>query len=88
MTGLPVLSEPVGEELDLARRLAREAGDLQLARWNDLVVRGHKAHLNDLVSDVDVASEKLLVAGLRSVFPDDGVLGEEGTDIAGRSGRR
>lgn len=52
------------------------------------MVRGTKAHANDLVSDVDIASEELIVAGLTEDFPDDGVLGEEGTDRVGRSGRR
>lgn len=76
------------DALHLAVRLAHRAGELQLARRDDLVVRGTKAHANDLVSDVDIASEELIVAGLTEAFPDDGVLGEEGTDRVGRSGRR
>lgn len=76
------------EALETAVRLARQAGELQLARRDDLVVQGVKAHANDLVSDVDIASEKLIVEGLAEVFPDDGVLGEEGAHSPGRSGRR
>ncbi|GAA2437238.1 inositol monophosphatase family protein [Actinomadura vinacea] len=76
------------DALPTAVRLARQAGELQLARRDELVVHGTKAHVNDLVSDVDLASEDLLAAGLREAFPDDGVLGEEGTDLPGTSGRR
>ncbi|MEQ3550799.1 inositol monophosphatase family protein [Pseudonocardia nematodicida] len=86
MTGTIV--GPGAEELSVAVRLAREAGALQLERWDGLRVQGTKAHVNDLVSDVDIASEGLLVDGLRAAFPDDGVLAEEGTDLAGGSSRR
>jgi myo-inositol-1(or 4)-monophosphatase len=72
--------------LDIAVDLAHQAGRLQLERRTALVVRGAKAHANDLVSDVDVASERLIVDGLLRHCPDDGLLGEEGTTQAGTSG--
>jgi myo-inositol-1(or 4)-monophosphatase len=78
---------------DLAAALARDAGALQV-RERPGVTAGRgarvtsKAHANDLVSDVDRASEELIVDGLRAAFPDDGVLGEEGASVAGASGRR
>jgi fructose-1,6-bisphosphatase/inositol monophosphatase family enzyme len=78
---------------DLAASLARDAGALQV-RERPGVTAGRgarvtsKAHANDLVSDVDRASEELIVDGLRVAFPDDGVLGEEGAGVAGASGRR
>lgn len=75
------------DALAVAVRLAQQAGGLQLLRRDGLVVRGTKAHANDLVSDVDLASEELIVAGLAEAFPDDGLLGEEGTSREGRSGR-
>jgi myo-inositol-1(or 4)-monophosphatase len=76
--------------LDLAVTLAHEAGALQVRERRGLASDRitTKAHANDLVSDVDVASEKLIVDGLLAAFPDDGVLGEEGGDVAGTSGRR
>jgi myo-inositol-1(or 4)-monophosphatase len=40
------------------------------------------------VSHVDLASEALIVDGLRAAFPGDGVLGEEGGGMPGTSGRR
>ena len=73
---------------DIAVTLAREAGALQLRERPGVTVRATKAHRNDLVSDVDLASEALIVDGLRAAFPDDGILGEEGESTAGTSGRR
>jgi len=80
-------------EHDLAVRLAREAGALQVRERAGVAGpsgTGHsvKAHANDLVSHVDLASEELIVGGLRAAFPDDGVLGEEGGGVPGTSGRR
>ncbi|TWF80484.1 myo-inositol-1(or 4)-monophosphatase [Pseudonocardia hierapolitana] len=72
--------------LDVAVGLAHRAGRLQLERRAALVVQGAKAHANDLVSDVDLASEQLLVDGLLRACPDDGLLGEEGTSRAGTTG--
>jgi myo-inositol-1(or 4)-monophosphatase len=87
-----VTSEPVHAELqaacEVAVALAREAGALQLRERRGVTVRATKAHRNDLVSDVDLASEALIVDGLGAAFPDDGVLGEEGESTAGVSGRR
>ena len=73
---------------DVAVTLAREAGELQLRERPGVTVLATKAHRNDLVSDVDLASEALIVDGLRAAFPDDGVLGEEGEATVGVSGRR
>ena len=73
---------------DLAVRLAREAGALQVRERAGATTHTVKAHANDLVSHVDLASEALIVGGLREAFPDDGVLGEEGGGITGTSGRR
>src|SRR6185437_16225472 len=68
--------------------IAERAGRLQVQRRPSLVVKGTKAHVNDLVSDVDLASEQLIGDALTALWPDDGILGEEGHDTAGTSGRR
>ena len=73
---------------DLAVRLAREAGALQVRERAGITAHTVKAHANDLVSHVDLASEALIVDGLRAAFPGDGVLGEEGGGVPGNSGRR
>ena len=68
--------------------LAREAGRLQVRERATLTLHGWKAHANDLVSDVDLASERLIADGLRAGFPTDSLLAEEGASSAGTSGRR
>jgi myo-inositol-1(or 4)-monophosphatase len=78
------LEAVVNDVVDIAER----AGRLQVERRASLVVRGTKAHVNDLVSDVDLASERLIVDALTAAWPDDGILGEEGHDTAGTSGWR
>jgi myo-inositol-1(or 4)-monophosphatase len=74
--------------LATAEDLAREAGRLQVRQRATLTVHGWKAHANDLVSDVDLASERLIVDGLRAAFPADGLLAEEGSSNAGTGSRR
>jgi myo-inositol-1(or 4)-monophosphatase len=74
--------------LATAEDLALGAGRLQVSQRATLTVRGSKAHANDLVSDVDLASERLIVDGLRAAFPADGLLAEEGSSSAGTSNRR
>ena len=68
--------------------IAERVGRLQVQRRASLVVKGTKAHVNDLVSDVDLASERVITDALGAAWPDDGILGEEGHDTAGTSGRR
>ncbi|HEU4346893.1 MAG TPA: inositol monophosphatase family protein [Actinoplanes sp.] len=74
--------------LATAQDLAREAGRLQMRERATVTVHGSKAHANDLVSDVDLASERLIVDGLHAAFPADGLLAEEGSNSTGTSGRR
>jgi myo-inositol-1(or 4)-monophosphatase len=40
----------------------------------------------DLVTDVDRTGERLIVGLLHDARPDDGIVGEEGTQLTGRSG--
>jgi myo-inositol-1(or 4)-monophosphatase len=74
--------------LDLASDLAVQAGRLQLDRRSSVVVGGTKAHANDFVSDVDVDSERLIVAGLSDAWPHDGILAEEESNTPGSTGWR
>ena len=71
---------------ELATDLAVRAGRLQLERRDTLKMGAPKAHLNDVVSDVDIDSERLIVDGLRSAWPDDAVQAEEGHGRDGTSG--
>jgi myo-inositol-1(or 4)-monophosphatase len=47
-----------------------------------------KSSSTDMVSDADREAEQAIVAILRAERPDDGLLGEEGTDEQAASGRR
>jgi myo-inositol-1(or 4)-monophosphatase len=81
----------LGAARDLAVSLARDAGALQVRERAGVTVvatTATKAHANDLVSEIDLASERLIVDGLRAAFPEDGILAEEGVDSTGTSGRR
>jgi myo-inositol-1(or 4)-monophosphatase len=75
--------------LELARRTAREAGELVLRHRRDGVsVARTKSSLTDVVTEADQASEQLIRSRLLDARPDDGFLGEEGDDLAGSSGVR
>lgn len=91
--GLP--DEGLLDELaTLAASLAKQAADLLLDGMASVPALleearvGTKSSATDMVTEVDRASERLLVAGILAARPDDGILGEEGTDRPGRSGVR
>ncbi|NEK58883.1 inositol monophosphatase [Geodermatophilus sabuli] len=75
--------------LELAVGTAREAADL-VARGRDSAADqvDVKSSPVDMVTAVDKACEELVVARLLGARPDDGLLGEEGSDRAGSSGVR
>lgn len=77
------------ELLELAVRLAAEAGRLLVEdRPRDLGVAETKSSPTDIVTVMDQRSEKLIVEGILAERPDDGILGEEGSERAGTSGVR
>jgi len=64
--------------LDLAVRMARDAGALQRERWGSELTIATKSADVDLVTEVDRACEELIVATLARERPGDAVLAEEG----------
>ena len=74
--------------LELATRLAREAGALALAMREGIVAESTKSSPTDVVTAADRAVERLLVEGIRAARPDDGLLGEEGASREGTTGLR
>jgi histidinol phosphatase-like enzyme (inositol monophosphatase family) len=74
-------------ELEVARRLARRAGEIALEHAARGVTADQKAD-DSPVTAADRACEAYIAGALREAFPDDGLLGEEGARDAGRSGRR
>jgi myo-inositol-1(or 4)-monophosphatase len=77
------------ELLELAIDLGQQAAEL-LVRGLDRVRASieTKSSGTDMVTEMDRASETLIVAGILARRPDDGIVGEEGTDRGGRSGVR
>ena len=68
----------VREVLALAQRIAREAGAIQRDHFEtDFAVRTKSSSI-DLVTEVDLACEKALVAAIERERPGDGILAEEG----------
>lgn len=71
--------------LDLALKISRQAGELLVNRpasW-DLTV---KSTAIDIATQMDIASEKLIVESILAARPDDGILGEEGASRESKSG--
>lgn len=77
------------ELLPIALEAAERAGTLlRDSRPDDLGVAATKSSAIDVVTEMDIASEKLIRDFLAERRPDDGLLGEEGADTAGSSGVR
>lgn len=75
------------KELELARRLAAQAAQTALAHRGRGLEAESKADLSP-VTAADRACERLIAAALEEVFPEDGLIGEEGAWRPPRSGRR
>ncbi|HEU4560587.1 MAG TPA: inositol monophosphatase family protein [Longimicrobium sp.] len=82
MTG----ASPFGDEAAFALAVAADAAQLVAAGSGTADVR--EKQRADLVTDVDVASEALIVGRLRERFPSDAVLAEESAAAAVLHGRR
>ncbi len=68
-------------ELKIAEHAAREAGKLITGLLGKAGVAEKGLNYN-LVTDADTASEKCIVSIIKQEFPDDAIIGEEGTSCA------
>ena len=78
---------PFEKELEIARRIAAQAGRQALENQ----ARGFESETkpdDSPVTSADRANEQLITRLLGEAFPDDGILGEEGATREARSGRR
>ncbi|WP_262702783.1 MULTISPECIES: inositol monophosphatase family protein [Streptomyces] len=84
------MTDPLMTELlETALEAARGAGDLlRDGRPADLGVAATKTSPIDVVTEMDIAAEKLITDLLARRRPRDGVLGEEGSSSEGSSGVR
>jgi len=69
----------LGSALEVAQDAAREAGEVLLGGFRTSGVGSvrSKGIKRDLVTDLDLASERLLVERIRSVYPGHAIEGEE-----------
>jgi len=84
------VTDPLHQELlALAQEAARRAGELlRDGRPADLAVAATKSSPIDVVTEMDIAAEKLITDLISERRPDDGFLGEEGASTEGTSGIR
>ncbi len=80
MTESPPLSRTGRSAMDVALEAARAAGRILMDRWltdKEVSFKGRA----DIVTDVDLAAEKAILALLRDEYPDFGILAEESEPI-------
>ncbi|MEY9837960.1 inositol monophosphatase family protein [Streptacidiphilus sp. EB103A] len=89
MDDLKDLKDLKAELLDLALEAASRAGALlRDGRPDDLGVAATKSSSVDVVTEMDLAAEKLITELITARRPEDGLLGEEGASRAGSTGVR
>lgn len=62
---------------DFIQDIARRAGELTLQYFNKAEVQYTKSHALDVVTQADLASNKLIVGAIAEKFPNDGIISEE-----------
>jgi myo-inositol-1(or 4)-monophosphatase len=73
----------------IAEEAARAAGAILLERFgSERALEQTKSSPTDLVSEADLLAEKAIRDVLAVRAPDDAIMGEEGADTPGTSGRR
>lgn len=77
----------MNDDAELAASLVREAGELARGMRDEGLDQVRKTSVSDIVTAADHAAEDLVVRRLREARPDDGIVGEEGTEHSSASGR-
>jgi myo-inositol-1(or 4)-monophosphatase len=75
-------------EMEKAIAIAEETGQVLLRHFADSSLEVQSKGPRDVVTPADFESEALVLRRLHDAFPDDDVIGEEGTDTAGGKRRR
>jgi len=71
--------------LEVAVAIVREAGEILLSGIGQQKSVEHKSSMVDLVTQQDHLAEALIVERLRELFPDHGIVAEEGSNKDGGS---
>jgi myo-inositol-1(or 4)-monophosphatase len=75
------------DDYALAAALVTEAGRLALRMRAEGLTGTQKTSVSDVVTAADHAAEEFIVQRLRELRPDDAIVGEEGANFPGTSGR-
>ncbi|HXV13688.1 MAG TPA: inositol monophosphatase family protein, partial [Candidatus Krumholzibacteria bacterium] len=82
------MSTHLHRELEVAKTVARAAGEIVMASYARVVESDvDEKGSNDFVTKVDHASQKVIVDGLRRAFPDDFIVAEESLPPGTNDGR-
>lgn len=81
-------STALQDRLDTANRLARAAGQLTLRHFQTVDLAVQKKGDGSPLTVADQEAERFLRAEIEKAFPDDGIVGEEFGETAGRNGIR
>ncbi|MDO5565754.1 MAG: histidinol-phosphatase [Planctomycetia bacterium] len=76
------------ERIELARTIAKEAGNLTLRYFNDPTLEVERKNDGTPVTIADKGAEELLRFRIAEMFPEDTILGEEYPEKEGDSGWR
>jgi histidinol-phosphatase len=74
-------------DLDIGRAIAKRAGVMALQYWKSGVPVDTKSDASP-VTVADRECERFIASSLEAAFPEDGLLGEEGSSKESRNGRR
>ena len=77
--------DPLEGVRQVATEIAHEAGQILLEGWGTRPVVGFKGEDINLVTEYDKRSEALIVERLARAFPNDRIVAEEGTNVAGEA---
>jgi histidinol-phosphatase len=78
---------PYSQEIETARRIAKLSAELALRHQKTGITAENKPD-DSPVTIADKECEKLIAKMLDEAYPDDGILGEEGTRKDSKNGRR
>jgi myo-inositol-1(or 4)-monophosphatase len=72
------------ERIKAAERIIKHGGDLIHNSFHTSITKREKTR-HDYVTEIDEKIERLVNQEIRSLFPDDAILGEEYGEVAGKS---
>ncbi|AEV30686.1 inositol monophosphatase/fructose-1,6-bisphosphatase family protein [Sphaerochaeta pleomorpha str. Grapes] len=83
-----MIEDLIDSHLSVALLAARQAGAFVLAAREAGNIEVHTKHTNDFVTDIDKASENLIISIIRETFRDDAIFGEESGKSGAETGGR